>query len=65
MARLSVSAGMFTAFASSIAVLRRMFIFGSPPVRAAVVISRTSFEKTFPRAWSVFAFLRLIWDHFE
>ena len=56
---------MLTAFASSIAVLSRMFIFGSPPVRAAVVISRTSFENTFPRAWSVFAFLRLIWDHFE
>src|SRR3972149_11434184 len=66
MARLRVSAGMLTALASSKAALRRMFPLGPPPpIRAAVVISRSSFEKSFPRCWSFFAFLRLIWAHFE
>jgi hypothetical protein len=66
MARLSVSAGRLTALASSIAALSRMLPLGSPPpARAAVVISRISLEKSFPRCWSFFAFLRLICAHLE
>src|SRR3972149_5979889 len=66
MARLRVSAGMLTDLASSMAALRRMFPLGSPPpTRAAVVISRISFENRLSRCWPVFAFLRLIWAHFE
>src|SRR6185295_14077938 len=65
-ARLILSAGMFAALADSIAALRRMLIFGSPPpFLAATVISRRILEKSFPRWTSVLPFLRLICDHRE
>src|SRR3990172_6416337 len=61
-----LSCGMFASLAVSIAVLRRMFAFGSPPpFRAATVISRRIFEKSFPRSTSALPFLRLICDHRE
>src|SRR5262245_17798770 len=66
MARLTLSAGMFAAFADSIAALSRRLPLGSPPpCRAATVISRRIFENSFPRWTSVFPFFRLICDHRE
>src|SRR5215470_1535750 len=66
MARLMFSCGMLASLADSIAALRRMFTLGSPPpLRAATVISRRIFEKSFPRWTSVLPFFRLICDHRE
>src|SRR5438067_9012246 len=66
MARLMFSWGMLASLADSIAALRRMLILGSPPPpRAATVISRRIFEKSFPRWTSVLPFFRLICDHRE
>ena len=66
MARSMLSAGMLTALAAAMAVRRRGFASGSPPrLRAAMVISLMNLEKTFPRAWSVAPFLRLIVAHLE
>src|ERR1700756_1442176 len=57
---------MLAARADSIAVLRRRLPLGSPPpCRAATVISRRIFEKSFPRCTSVLPFFRLICDHRE
>src|SRR5262245_33591624 len=60
-----LEAGMLTAFAAAIAVLSRGLASGSPPDRAAIVISLMNFENSLPRAWSVAAFLRLIVAHLE
>src|SRR5262245_52325885 len=61
-----LSAGMFAARAASVAALSRRLPFGSPPPwRAATVISRRIFEKSFPRWTSVLPFFRLICDHRE
>src|SRR5262245_4481544 len=66
MARLMLSAGMLAARAASVAALRRRLPFGSPPpLRAATVISRRIFEKSFPRWTSVLPFFLLICDHRE
>src|SRR5215470_16569768 len=66
MARLIFSCGMLASLADSIAALRRMLTLGSPPpLRAATVISRRIFEKSFPRWTSVLPFFRLICDHRE
>src|SRR5439155_22459610 len=60
-----LSAGMFAARAVSRAAFRSMLAFGSPPLRAATVISRRILEKSLPRWTSVLPFLRLICDHRE
>src|SRR5207253_8368246 len=60
-----LSAGMFAARAVSRAAFSRMLAFGSPPFRAATVISRRILEKSFPRCTSVLPFFRLICDHRE
>src|SRR5436853_7600026 len=60
-----LSAGMFAARAVSRAAFRRMLAFGSPPFRAATVISRRILEKSLPRWTSVLPFLRLICAHRE
>src|ERR1700675_1487324 len=66
MARLTFSCGMLASLADSIAALRRMLTLASPlPLRAATVISRRIFEKSFPRWTSVLPFFRLICDHRE
>src|SRR5712692_10448883 len=66
MARLMLSAGMLAARAASVAALRRRLPLGSPPpFRAATVISRRIFEKSFPLCTSVLPFFRLICDHRE
>src|SRR5215468_5754794 len=57
---------MLAALADSIAAFSLRLPFGSPPpCRAATVISRRIFEKSFPRWTSVLPFLRLICDHRE
>src|SRR5262245_41910938 len=57
---------MLAALADSMAALRRMFAFGSPPpCLAATVISRRILEKSFPRCTSALPFFRLICDHRE
>jgi hypothetical protein len=59
-----LSAGIFSAFAASIAVRSRAFPPGSPPPAfAAIVISRMRRVNTAPRFWSVTAFFRLICFH--
>src|SRR6516165_2431104 len=66
MARSLLSLGMFSPLAARMAVRSRGFEFGSePPTRAAMVNSRMSLVKTFPRRASVAAFLCLIVAHFE
>src|SRR5215475_5312238 len=66
MARLTFSAGMFAPLADSMAALSLRLPLGSPaPLRAATVISRRIFEKSFPRCTSVLPFFRLICDHRE
>ena len=63
-ARLMFSAGMLTAFASSIALRRRGFESADPPPsRADIVISRMSFVKRRPRFASAAPFLCLIVLH--
>ena len=63
-ARLMLSAGMFTALAFSTTVRRRGFMPGSPPpMRAATVISLMIFVKAAPRLASVAPFLCLMVAH--
>src|SRR5574337_46091 len=66
MARLMLSAGMFSALAARMAVRRRGFESGSPPLmRAATVISLISLVKIFPRRASAAPFLCLMVAHLE
>jgi hypothetical protein len=65
MARLILSAGMLAALAAAMAVRRRAFPSGSPPLRAAIEISLMIRVKTLPRLASAAAFLCLIDDHLE
>src|SRR5581483_805776 len=66
MARLMLSAGIFSALAARIAVLKRGFESGSPPpIRAATVISLINLVKIFPRRASAAHFLCLIVAHLE
>src|ERR1700716_3526837 len=59
-----LSAGMFTAFASSMALRSRGLDSGAPPPRrAAMVISLMSFVKSRPRFASAAPFLCLIVLH--
>src|SRR6266571_4403882 len=65
-ARLMLSAGMFTDLAFSIAVRRRGFELGSPPARrAAIDISRMILVKILPRLASSAPFLCLMDAHLE
>src|SRR2546430_14064562 len=63
MARLILSAGMFSALAAAIAVLRRGFLSESPPLFAAMLISLIRRVKIFPRLASSAPFLCLIVAH--
>src|SRR6185312_13601348 len=66
MARLMLSAGMFSALAASTAVRRRGLLSTSPPpARAAMAISLIRRVKILPRLASVAAFLCLIVAHLE
>src|SRR6202035_3163954 len=65
MARLMFSAGMLTALAAVMAVRSRGFMSGSPPCRAAIIISLMMRVKALPRLASRAAFLCLIVAHFE
>src|SRR5260370_23256264 len=65
MARLILSAGMFSALAAATAPRRRGFFSGSPPDLAAMVISLIRRVKIFPRLESRAPFLCLIVAHFE
>src|SRR5262245_54797545 len=66
MARLMLSAGMFTDLALSTAVRRRGLELGSPPPRrAAIDISRMIFVKSLPRLASRAPFLCLMECHLE
>src|SRR5689334_25238675 len=65
-ARLMLSVGMFTAFASAMALRDRGLPSGSPPpIRAAIVISLISLVKARPRFASMAPFLCLILCHLE
>src|SRR5947209_18878668 len=65
MARLILSAGMFSAFAAAMAVRRRGLVSGSPPFLAAIEISLIRRVKILPRLASSAPFLCLIVAHFE
>src|SRR6516225_4909183 len=65
MARLMLSAGMFSALAAVTAVRRRGFFSGSPPLLAAMVISLIRRVKILPRLASSAPFLCLIVAHLE
>src|SRR5450759_1467872 len=65
MARLMLSAGMFSAFAATMAVRRRGFMSGSPPDLAAIAISLMRRVKILPRLASSAPFLCLMVAHFE
>src|SRR5580658_1279226 len=66
MARLMLSAGMFSAFAAAIALRRRGLPSGSPPPPlAAMVISLIRRVNILPRLASVAPFLCLMVAHFE
>src|ERR1051326_2734518 len=65
MARLMFSAGMLAAFAARTAERRRGFPSGSPPLRAAIIISLMMRVNTFPRLASRAAFLCLMVAHLE
>src|ERR1700731_5132333 len=65
MARLMFSAGILTALAAVMAVRSRGFMSGSPPWRAAIIISLMMRVNAFPRLASRAAFLCLIVAHFE
>src|SRR5215472_3104670 len=65
MARLMLSAGMFSAFAAATAVRSRGFFSGSPPLFAAMVISLIRRVKILPRLASSAPFLCLIVAHLE
>src|ERR1700726_5311755 len=62
---LMLSEGMLTALAATMAVRRRGFISGSPPWRAAIMISLMMRVNAFPRLASRAAFLCLMVAHFE
>src|SRR5207248_2918991 len=65
MARLMLSAGMFSAFASAMALRSRGFLSASPPARAAMLISLIRRVKILPRLASSAPFLCLIVAHLE
>src|SRR5581483_8829182 len=65
MARLILSAGMFSALAAAMAVRRRGLVSGSPPFFAAILISLIRRVKILPRLASSAPFLCLIVAHFE
>src|SRR5579872_6025513 len=65
MARLILSAGMFSALAAAMAVRRRGLVSGSPPFFAAMLISLIRRVKILPRLASSAPFLCLIVAHFE
>src|SRR5271168_534149 len=65
MARLMLSAGIFSDFAARIAVRSRGFMSGSPPDFAAIAISLISRVKILPRFASSAPFLCLIVAHLE
>src|SRR5271167_929788 len=65
MARLILSAGMFSALAAVIAPRSRGFFSGSPPFLAAMVISLISRVKILPRLASSAPFLCLMVAHLE
>src|SRR5450432_2244098 len=65
MARLMLSAGMFSDFAARIAVRNRGFMSGSPPDFAAIAISLMRRVKILPRFASSAPFLCLIVAHLE
>src|SRR5271157_4984317 len=65
MARLMLSAGMFSALAATMAVRRRGFLSGSPPLLAAMAISLIRRVKILPRLASSAPFLCLMVAHLE
>src|SRR3954469_15871606 len=65
MARLILSAGMFSALAAAMAVRRRGLVSGSPPFFAAMLISLIRRVKILPRLASSAPFLCLIVAHLE
>src|SRR6202795_4851580 len=65
MARLMLSAGMFSALAAAIAPRRRGLVSGSPPLLAAMEISLIRRVKILPRLASSAPFLCLIVAHLE
>src|SRR5512135_1022098 len=65
MAFLILSAGMLAALAARMAVRRRGLASGSPPLRAAMVISLITRVNVLPRLASRAAFLCLMVAHFE
>src|ERR1035438_10713218 len=65
MARLMLSAGMFSALAAVTAVRKRGFFSTSPPLLAAMLISLIRRVKILPRFASSAPFLCLIVAHFE
>src|SRR5260370_16032056 len=65
MARLILSAGMFSGLAAATAPRRRGFFSGSPPDLAAMVISLIRRVKIFPRLAASAPFLCLIVAHLE
>src|SRR5512146_1117753 len=65
MARLMLSAGMFSALAAWMAVRRRGFLSGSPPLLAAMLISLMRRVKVLPRLASSAPFLCLMVAHLE
>src|SRR5215469_15712233 len=65
MARLILSAGMFSALAAAMAVRRRGLVSGSPPCLAAMLISLIKRVKILPRLASSAPFLCLIVAHLE
>src|SRR5271169_4912548 len=65
MARLMLSAGMFSALAAATAPRRRGFFSTSPPFLAAIVISLIRRVKILPRLASSAPFLCLIVAHLE
>src|SRR5512135_2083215 len=65
MARLMLSAGMFSALAAAMAVRRRGFLSASPPLLAAMAISLIKRVKILPRLASSAPFLCLMVAHLE
>src|ERR1700740_3036222 len=65
MARLMLSAGMFSALAAVMAVRRRGFLSGSPSLLAAMAISLIKRVKILPRLASSAPFLCLMVAHLE
>src|SRR5262249_24505037 len=65
MARLMLSAGMFSALAAAMGVRRRGLVSGSPPPLAAMLISLIRRVKILPRLASSAPFLCLMVAHFE